>query len=127
MVRNFAARRLPNKYSRERPANNEQPPAIVRSTDSTECDVCPWWRNLNFSADTILSNSISQHLDFTNWVGCDTAGLVLGQLRQQRCRAFEIGQVKSFCEPAMDRREQVVGFDAPTPIDAQSGKARGGA
>lgn len=38
----------------------------------------------------------------------------------------EIGRVEAFCEPAVDRREQVVGLSAFALLLPQTGEARGG-
>jgi hypothetical protein len=44
----------------------------------------------------------------------------------QRLGLFQIGGVEPLGEPAVDRRERLAGFDAPTSIAAEPGKADSG-
>jgi hypothetical protein len=49
------------------------------------------------------------------------------QLTDQHLCLFQIGGLEAFGEPAVDRRDEVAGFDAPAPSAAEAGEAHGGA
>ena len=55
----------------------------------------------------------------------ETAELV--QLVEQRLCLFKIGRIETFCEPAVDRGEEIAGFGMATLVSPQSREAHGGA
>ena len=50
----------------------------------------------------------------------------LGKLSKERLRILQIGSFEAFGEPAVDRREQVVGFPPLAPTGPKPGKIAGG-
>src|ERR1700720_793522 len=54
-------------------------------------------------------------------------GVSSAEFVEQRLCIFEVGGVEAFGEPAVDRREEVAGFGAPTLVSAEPGEAHGGA
>src|SRR5580704_16060114 len=53
--------------------------------------------------------------------------IALGQLLQHRLGLFQVERVEAFSEPAVDRREDVVGLGAPTLITPEPREACRGA
>ena len=47
------------------------------------------------------------------------------QFFEQRLRLFEVRRVEAFCEPAVDRREEVGGFAPLALVAPKAGDARG--
>ena len=50
----------------------------------------------------------------------------LGKAFKKRLRALQVGSIEAFGEPAVDRREQVVGVPALAPIGPEPGEIAGG-
>src|SRR6516164_2441262 len=56
-----------------------------------------------------------------------TSSSLLPEFVEQRLCVFEIGRIKAFGEPAVERGEQVAGFGLAALVAAQPGEAHGGA
>ena len=53
--------------------------------------------------------------------------ILQGIIVQQLSRVRQVGHLEAFGEPAVDRGEQVAGFDEPALVPQQAGEARRGA
>ncbi len=60
---------------------------------------------------------------------CHDTAMSIGYLKfvKQRPRRLQIGDVETFCEPAVDRREESVGFGMMALVMAEPGEPYGGA
>ena len=65
--------------------------------------------------------------DLNSASSCHQAHKALGQRVEQCLGVFQIGGIETLGEPAVDRREQVVGLGALALLGPQPGEARGGA
>jgi len=51
--------------------------------------------------------------------------MALTERVEQRLRRLQIGRIEPLGEPAVDRREELVGFAAAATVKPQAGEARG--
>jgi len=102
--------------------DSAQPAALQHGRDGTRatrahahaqaCELFFFWRG-HFDGNEVCE-------------GLESVWLLVERI-EQRLRLSQIGRVEAFREPAVDRREQVASFGAPTLVVAEPGEARGGA